>query len=198
MRAPHKPSASTADQILDVSERIVQTRGFNGFSYGDVANELGLTNASVHYHFAAKGDLGLKLVERYVERFFAALAAIETRTSAIPARILDYVKIYEDVVAAQRMCLCGILTAEYETLPETMRARLTDFFSRNEAWLAAQLAEGRKIGELDFSADPRAVAAALVSALEGAMLVAKAHGGAESFRASSRLMLQNLLVSSDR
>lgn len=190
---PAQSSPSTADQILDVSERIVQTRGFNGFSYGDVAAELGLTNASVHYHFAGKGDLGVRLVERYTERFFAALSAIESSVQGVSSRLSAYVKIYEDVVAAQRICLCGILAAEYETLPAPMRVRLSNFFERNEAWLAAQLTAGRDNGELRFAAEPRSVATALVSALEGAMLVAKAHGGVESFRTSSRLMLQNLL-----
>jgi TetR/AcrR family transcriptional repressor of nem operon len=185
--------ASTADQILDISERIVQARGFNGFSYGDVAVELGLTTAGVHYHFAGKGDLGLRLVERYTERFFAALLAIEANAGGAPGRLAAYVRIFEDVVATGRMCLCGILTAEYDTLSEPMRRRLTDFFERNEAWLAAQLAAGRESGELRFAADPRTVAAAMASALEGAMLVARAHGGLESFRASARLMLQNLL-----
>src|SRR5215211_135610 len=48
----------TADRILDLAERLVQTRGFNGFSYADIASELGLTKASLHYHFPTKAELG--------------------------------------------------------------------------------------------------------------------------------------------
>ena len=46
----------TATQILDVAERLVQVRGFNGFSYADVAAELNITKAALHYHFAGKAS----------------------------------------------------------------------------------------------------------------------------------------------
>ena len=48
----------TASRILDVAERLAQTQGYNGFSYADIAAELGITKASLHYHFASKADLG--------------------------------------------------------------------------------------------------------------------------------------------
>ena len=39
-------------------ERLVQSRGFNGFSYADVSAELGITKAALHYHFAGKAEMG--------------------------------------------------------------------------------------------------------------------------------------------
>ena len=52
----------TATQILDVAERLAQVRGFNGFSYADVAGELKITKAALHYHFAGKAELGVALI----------------------------------------------------------------------------------------------------------------------------------------
>src|ERR1700682_4028701 len=69
--------AGTAERILDVAERLVQRRGFNAFSYADVANELGVTKPSVHYHFPGKGELGEALIKRYALRFETALADID-------------------------------------------------------------------------------------------------------------------------
>ena len=66
-------TTGTAAQILDTAEGLVQERGFNGFSYADVARELGVTKAALHYHFASKAELGDALIDRYAERFFAAL-----------------------------------------------------------------------------------------------------------------------------
>ncbi len=65
--------AGTASQILDVAERLVQVRGFNGFSYADVAAELHITKAALHYHFAGKSALGEALITRYASRFAEAL-----------------------------------------------------------------------------------------------------------------------------
>ncbi|MGD0811101.1 MAG: helix-turn-helix domain-containing protein, partial [Acidimicrobiales bacterium] len=61
-------ASSTASDILDAAERLVQSRGFNGFSYADVSSELGITKAALHYHFAGKAELGESLISRYNER----------------------------------------------------------------------------------------------------------------------------------
>jgi AcrR family transcriptional regulator len=47
MAPRRKPgNADTAARILDSAERLVQSRGFNGFSYADVAAELGVTTTT--------------------------------------------------------------------------------------------------------------------------------------------------------
>ena len=68
---------ATADRILDIAERLVQRRGFNAFSYADVATAVGIRKASLHYHFATKADLGQALIARYRQTFLAALREIE-------------------------------------------------------------------------------------------------------------------------
>ena len=57
--------APASERILDIAERLAQTRGFNGFSYADIAEELAVTKASLHYHFRSKADLGQALIVRY-------------------------------------------------------------------------------------------------------------------------------------
>ncbi len=138
----------TADRILDVAERLVQVRGFNGFSYADVARELGITKASLHYHFPGKGELGEALITRYGSRFAQALAEIDDDAGDARAKLTAYVAIYRTVLLEGRMCLCGILAAEYETLPARMRDAVTRFFELNEAWLAGMLEVGQGDGSL--------------------------------------------------
>ena len=75
----------TADRMLDLAERLVQTRGFNGFSYADIASALEVTKASLHYHFPTKAELGRRLIERYSDAFTAALAAL-MRAALMPSR----------------------------------------------------------------------------------------------------------------
>jgi TetR/AcrR family transcriptional repressor of nem operon len=160
-------------RILEVAERLAQTRGFNGFSYADIAAELGITKASLHYHFASKADLGCALITGYSARFEAALAQIE---AADPGDTLRrYVQLYEDVLVRDRMCLCGMLAAEFSTLPHSMRGQLRQFFDRNEAWLATQLERGRMAGALRFDGPPLDLARMLTAGLEGAMLLARSY-----------------------
>ena len=111
----------TRARILDTAERLVQMRGFNGFSYADVAAEVGVTKASLHYHFPGKAELGEALVARYTERFESELQRIDADRLAPPAKLSAYAALYAAVLREQRMCLCGMLAAEYETLPGPMR-----------------------------------------------------------------------------
>ena len=74
-------SRDTADRILDTAERLVQTRGFNGFSYADIADTLGVTKASLHYHFGTKAELGHALIARYHDAFARFLDAIDAETT---------------------------------------------------------------------------------------------------------------------
>ena len=186
--------ASTPAQILDVAERLVQERGFNGFSYADIASELGVTKAALHYHFASKADLGDALIDRYAERFFVALASVDGDETDAVVKLRAYAKLYADVFRNDRMCLCGMLAADYATLPDPMRARVVKFFDDNEVWLARVLEEGRKAGSIRFEGSPRPVARTLIGGLEGAMLVARPYHDVKRFRDAADLLIGGLAV----
>jgi TetR/AcrR family transcriptional repressor of nem operon len=182
----------TAERILDIAERLVQTRGFTNFSYADVARELGITKASLHYHFPGKAELGHALITRYAERFEEALARIDDTLPGARAKLEAYASLYADVLEGKRMCMCGVLAGEYENLPEPMRAAVIRFFDDNQTWLTRVLAEGRREGSLAFSGSTEDVAQTIFGALEGAMLIARPYGDVTRFNAAARLLLSRL------
>src|SRR5450631_938148 len=141
--SPRRRVGDTRTRVLDVAERLVQVRGFNGFSYADVAAELQITKASLHHHFPSKAGLGEALIARYAERFADALAAIDADGAAAPAKLDAYAGLYTDVLRDGRMCLCGMLAAEYETLPIPIRGAVVAFLDENEDWLERVLEQGR-------------------------------------------------------
>ena len=182
----------TATSILDVAERLVQQRGFNGFSYADVAGELGVTKAGLHYHFAGKAELGEALMTRYARRFAEALEAIDAREQSAPAKLRAYATLYGDVLNAERMCLCGMLAAEYSTLPRGMQQVVLRFFDDNERWLVGVLESGRRDGSLSFDQPAPDAARLIVSALEGAMLVSRPFADSARFDATAGALLKSL------
>ena len=184
----------TPTQILDVAERLVQERGFNGFSYADVAKELGVTKAALHYHFPGKAELGEALIERYARRFAEALDAVNERDIDAADKLRAYAQLYAQVFSDDRMCLCGMLAADYATLPDPMRERVVRFFDDNEVWLSHVLDEGRKDGTLHFQGRPKSVARTIVGGLEGAMLVARPYGDIDRFRQAASLLIDGLAV----
>lgn len=192
MSGDKRDKVDTATNILDVAERLVQERGFNGFSYADVAAELNLTTAALHYHYAGKAELGVALIARYASRFAERLAVVESQTDDGPTRLDAYAGLYLDVLSKERMCLCGMLAAEYQTLPEPMPATVVRFFADNEAWLARVLDQGRERGTLEFAGSSPNVAQMIMSSMEGAMLVARLFGDIPRFQAVADQVLVGL------
>jgi TetR/AcrR family transcriptional repressor of nem operon len=184
--------AGTSARILDVAERLVQLRGFNGFSYADVAAELGVTKASLHYHFPGKAELGEALINRYAGRFNEALQGIDRNGGNVQGKLEAYAALYAGVLREQRMCLCGMLAADYETLPPAMRVAVVRFFDENEAWLERVLEQGHAEGAVRYPGRARDQAQLIIGALEGAMLVSRPYGDPERFQAAAHRLLATL------
>lgn len=157
---PCSRGAARREEILEVAERFASRNGYNGFSFRDIASAVGIKSASLHYHFPTKTDLVTALVERYTQRFIAQLGS--AREPGAPLRLIAaYRGVVED---SDRMCLCGVLGAEFRVLPEPVRDAVRDFFEATVAWASESL------GEQNGS---RAGAETLVSGLEGALIVAR-------------------------
>lgn len=190
--------SSTRATILDVAERLVQHRGFNGFSYADVAGELGVTTAALHCHFPGKAELGQALITRYAERFEQALEGIDATDAPAPVKLRAYSNLYLAVLREQRMCLCGMLAAEYQTLPEAMRTTVVRFFDDNHAWLAGLLEAGRAEESLYFRGSAPAAAQMIVGTLEGAMLVSRPYADTARFQIIADGLIEGLANSAPR
>lgn len=170
----------------------MQVRGFNNFSYADIATELGITKASLHYHFPGKAELGQALIARYAERFSEALERIDADLPDAHAKLEAYANLYAEVLRGKRMCMCGILAAEYQTLPGPMRSAVIGFFDENQRWLADLLSRGKRERTLKFKGSPEDVAQGILSTLEGAMLVARPYGDLARFNAAAGQLLTGL------
>jgi len=185
--------AATAGKILDIAERLVQTRGYNGFSYADISSELRIRNASVHYHFPSKSDLGRRLVGRYRENFLAALSGLEQDHADARRRLRAYVAIWTRVLRDRdRMCLCGMMAADIASLPRSVRAEIKRFFNENEAWLVRVLKAGQKAGTLKLAGTVEVEARLLTMGLEGAMLVARSYWEVRRFEEIAVRLLAGL------
>jgi TetR/AcrR family transcriptional regulator, transcriptional repressor for nem operon len=188
MRGTHR-NADTSQRILDVAERLVQVRGYNGFSYADIAAALRVTKESLHYHFPTKAELGRRLIERYTQNFLAALAKIDETSATGREKLQRYVAIYSEVLTDNRMCLCGMLAAEYATLPKPVKSEVTRFFDANEAWLAGVLEQGQRADGMKLVGPSTEIARLVIATLEGAMMLARSYGDVARFdRAGQRLL----------
>jgi TetR/AcrR family transcriptional regulator, transcriptional repressor for nem operon len=172
------PRSETAEKILDLAERLIQTRGCSAFSYQDIADALKIRKASIHYHFQSKTDLVIAVIDRYAERFDEALDKIARDKTATSMSMLEqYVEPYAAFAATpDRVCLCGALSGEMLALPRELRERVARFFKSHQQWLTQILNRGVERGEFKLAEAPGKTARLIFGALQGALLIQRTTG----------------------
>lgn len=178
-RAP-EGTTSTRDRVLAVAIGLMQERGYNGFSFQDVAKQVGISHVAVHHHFASKSALAVAAMSAYTVNFRALLDEIDAREPTPAQALHAYVELFAATLHHdQRICLCGMLTAEYATLPAEVQPEVRSFYDVNEQWLAGYIRIARRGVR---SPSPLALARAFLASLEGAMMSARAFGDAGRLR----------------
>ncbi len=184
--------ADTRDSIIEVATRLAQTAGFNAFSYADISDAIGIRKASIHHHFPAKADLGVAMVETYREAFREHLVQIDAKGGSSIARLTRYAKLFEASLASERMCLCGMLASDAQTLALPMKHEVSGFFDEHVAWLGATLERGREAGELSFEGTTKGRARLVLAALEGALLVSRGIEEKHFFTQTTKELINSL------
>ncbi len=169
--------------ILQVAEDMVRQGGYNSFSFRNIAAAIGIKSSSVHYHFSTKEDLGAAVAKHYTDKFIDSLGNSDELIAAGKDPINVYVKGFRKALSEDKgMCLCGMLGAEVEVLPERVVAETRQFFTRNIAWLEKAY---RGLGHTK-GAKEKAVQA--VSLLEGAMLTSNVMDEMRFFDMAAKLL----------
>jgi TetR/AcrR family transcriptional regulator, transcriptional repressor for nem operon len=163
----------TAERILDFAEGLIQQYGYNGFSYDDIARLVGIKKPSIHHHFQSKSVLVAAVATRYTERFTESLQRIEAKHTQARTRLTAYAALFEQTYANDRkLCVCGMLGAGQEDLPEEAALAVRNFFETNLQWLShviASASQGKRVTREQTSVR----ALTLLCALEGAMVVGR-------------------------
>jgi len=174
-------SSDTIDRIIETAESQARTGGYNAFSFREIAKEVGIKSASIHYHFPTKADLAKELARHYTEKFVYHLNDISASSNGLNRQLSDYSDLfYQALKTDQKMCLCGLFAAEMDVLPEEVKAETRFFFEANLNWLK-DLFTSYNI------ADSNAKAMNLLANMEGAMLLGKAFESEDYFRQAINL-----------
>ncbi|MHB1756948.1 MAG: TetR/AcrR family transcriptional regulator [Leptospirillum sp.] len=170
------------ERIIDVAQGFVQSRGFNAFSYRDLAEQILIRTASIHYYFPKKDDLGRALIQRYRSDFEGAIQNIDRTVRSPKDRLSAYLKMFLDLSkGGARLCLFAVFSAELPSLSETVQEEIKIFYEKNVGWINKVIDEGRSAGLFSFPGESRDVAAAIFSFLEGEMLVRRVFQAKEPF-----------------
>jgi TetR/AcrR family transcriptional repressor of nem operon len=166
--------AATRARIVEAAADLIYAQGVDRTSLDDVMAASGVSKSQLYHYFADKDALVLEVIATQTERVLDAQRPHLDALDSLPA-----LKAWRDAIvrlnkATQgKGCPLGSLASELANDSEPARKRLADSFSMWRDRIENGLAKMRQRGELDASADPHDLAFALLSAVEGGLLLAK-------------------------
>jgi TetR/AcrR family transcriptional regulator, transcriptional repressor for nem operon len=166
--------------IMDAAQRRMQAGGFGGFSFREIAEDVGIKSSSVHYHFPTKQDLAAAVIRRWAEH---TSETIDKELKKDPDPIRAWTETMRGTIFAEpHMCLCTVLGASSHDLPDQVAREVKRFFEMCQDKLIAEGLPPNKASEF-------------LSTLTGAMIVATAlHDTDEYDRATASLLHEREVV----
>jgi TetR/AcrR family transcriptional regulator, transcriptional repressor for nem operon len=187
-------SPTTADDILDCAQALILKGGYNGFSYADIADVVGVRKASIHHHFPTKADLVVKLLERYRGEARAGFDSLDASGATARTRLGHYLDYWSRCLAegTAPICVCALLAGELPALPPEVAAQVRLHFRTLGDWLESVLVLGKTDGSLALTRPPRTEAEAAMAAVHGGMLSARVAGDPHLFKVIANSMMEKL------
>ena len=167
----------TREQIMDRAAQLLMSRGYKGFSYRDISSHLGVKNAAVHYHFPAKADLALALVNEYRQALRKGTSEFMAYGGPALAQLQGFFAFTAKQCQLGR-CICpfGAFSVDFTELPEDVRKATADFMDETVRWFTQVLEVGREQEEFSFTGDAGPKAISILAALQGARQMARING----------------------
>ena len=186
----------TRDRILKTAHTLMANLGYSAFSYADIAEAVKITKASIHYHFPAKADLVVAVLQGHRERLIAGTEALDEQIASPLARLKAYVQHWEGCIRdkTEPFCIAALLAAELPSLPKEVQAEVHRHFDSLSRWIQRTLEEGvaKKVIKLQQSSKDEAQT--LMALVHGAMLSARAYGTCDVFQTVTSAALQRISV----
>lgn len=186
---------NTREDILNCAEKLLQERGYHGWSYQDIACKVGIRKASIHYHFPFKENLGCALVVAYQTKLHNALSDIEAVEANPQRRLQEMISLIAQVVEEPNLyCLCGMLASDFTTLDPKMQEEVRKAFKLMQNWICKILLQGESEGYWQCPSGCQRTAQTLLACLEGMLLLCRLEKGQKDFLAMTKVCVESLLV----
>ncbi|KAA3646285.1 MAG: TetR/AcrR family transcriptional regulator [Chloroflexi bacterium] len=165
---------TTRLKIMELAQDLLRDKGYNGFSYKHIAEELDVKNAAIHYHFPSKEDLGVAVIARERRRFKKWIARQSIRELDVWGRLDWFMSIYEHYSnGGTRVCYLGVLESSFDAIPPELQNEARALNTEMLDWLTELLEEGRQQGEFQFESDAASKAVLVISVAQGSLQIAR-------------------------
>lgn len=152
---------SKREEIIQLADTLIRQKGYNAFSFYDISDKVGIKTASVHYHFPAKSDLGIAVIEQHIENLNSVIEHYKRKSHT--EKLDKFFGIYANIKKENKVCLVGSLATDFNTLDEKVQQKLKTFSEKMLNWVSSFLEDGRNENLFDFEGEPRTKALMIIS-----------------------------------
>lgn len=161
----------TRAEIIKIGDILIREKGYNAFSFADISKQLNIKNASVHYHFPAKADLGIAIIQQQTDALKLIIAKYRNKT---PVENLEkFLSIYTHFKSEGKVCMVGSLATDLNTLDEKIKEPLKVFSARMIDWVKSFLENGQKQKTFQFNEAPRTKAMMIIGTIMAALQITR-------------------------
>ncbi|MGB0370452.1 MAG: TetR/AcrR family transcriptional regulator [Opitutales bacterium] len=162
------------DKLLEVAQTLVQEKGYQGFSFHDLSAAVGITTASIHYHFPTKAHLGIALIQSYRACFENLIAEVKANHDSPKAQFEALLDIFDGTLGCSKICICGAMSGEFHGLPEDVREELKTFIIASAQGIQDIIEAAQQAGEISADYDAKTLAELWNNTLQGTMAIGRA------------------------
>jgi AcrR family transcriptional regulator len=160
-RAPRRSPRRRSPEIIDAAARVFAERGFHGATTQDIADVLGIRQASLYYYFSSKeGALELVCLKG-VEGFFEAAKTIAARPESPRKRLILLIESHLSPLI-DRADFVKVFLNERQHLPRESRRRIGRWSRGLERIFEDVIKEGVAKGEFRADLDVRLATLAIL------------------------------------
>ena len=187
--------SNTATRILNITQDLIQKKGYHAISFNDIAIEVGIKKPSVIHHFPNKAALGVAVVKRYRTVFSSHIhQLLDQAENKTPDIFNSYCAPFVDFGESKdKICLCGALAGEFMALPKELGAEVSKFFEEHIQLLSIILQRGLIDGSFSFSDNVEELAKHILNSLQGALVVKRATGNEQDLETTITLLKLKLI-----
>lgn len=165
------------EQIVSVALDLLQTHGFENFSYLDIANQLKITKASIHHHFPKKEILGVALCQAIHAWHKKEFAKILSEKNSAKEKLDNYINgMLRFSCGKNKICPLSSLQVDVASLPIAMQQELKALDEQELSFIEQILVQGKQEKSFSFAGEERSQAVLTVLACKGALQYSRVHG----------------------
>lgn len=168
------------ESILKYAEQLLLSKGYNGFSFMDIANKIGIRKASLHYYFPTKEDLAVHIVKKYRDLFQRWRDRVSDKNTT--DKVSSFFSLYHSLYRKHnQICPIGMLLAEYSTIPILLREEVKLLHEEEKDWMISILKSGIINKEISDNVNPQLYTDLVTGYLSGAIKFWRIYANDDSY-----------------